>query len=165
MLLVLLLVTHGRGNQKPSINLRKASNILLLSTDLFHFSCIARRHCWILKPSRNPHWYFKKIFSKNGGICLNVHFSYIFENLEECWLVFSFLRYIFYLLYNRVISACLRISGNVDSFMELLKQLQRKLRKISVFSFTTSIGYLSILMPYLHLVLKSLFQFVSDQPK
>ena len=47
--------------------------------------------------------------------------------------------------------------------MELL--LQRKLRKISVFSFKTFMRYQNFVMPYLHPDLKSLFQFVSGQPQ
>ena len=59
----------------------KPPNILLLSTDLFHFSNIARRYCWVLKPFRNPHWYLANIFSKHCDICSNMHFSNIFDKL------------------------------------------------------------------------------------
>ena len=40
-------------------------------------------------------------------------------------------------MYKGVISACLKISGNVGNIMELLKLLQKKLLKISLFYFTT----------------------------
>ena len=93
MRLVLLWVTRGRVNQKPSINL------------------------W------TKHQTY--IFSKKSDICLKMHFSNIFDK-------FGRIRF----LYQVVISPCLRISGNIGNFMELLKLLQRKLLKISVFSFT-----------------------------
>ena len=47
-------------------------------------------------------------------------------------------------------------------FYGMSKLLQRKLLKISIFSFKTLLGYQTFLMPYLHLALKSFFQFVSE---
>ena len=50
MRLVLLWATHGWGNQEAfNTSMSKAPNIFLLSTDLFHFSNVARRHCWDVK--------------------------------------------------------------------------------------------------------------------
>ena len=43
--------------------------------------------------------------------------------------------------------------------MELLKLLQRKLLKVSVFFLKPLLGYQSFVMPYLHLPLKSTFIF------
>ena len=122
----------------------KAPNILLLSTDLFHFSNIGRRHFWVWKLFRKPHWYLENIFSKHAFVQACI-FQMSLINLEECSLVYSFLWYIYIyifltFLYKGLISACLRISGNVDNFMELLKILQRKLLKILLFSFKTFIG-------------------------
>ena len=49
--------------------------------------------------------------------------------------------------------------------MELLKLLQKKVLKLLVFSITTFIGISKLWDAYLHLVLKSLFQFFADQPQ
>ena len=49
--------------------------------------------------------------------------------------------------------------------MELLKLLQKKVLKLLVFSITTFIGISKLWDAYLHLVLKSLFQFFVDQPQ
>ena len=74
-------MSNSWSRQSKAFNkfVSKAPNILLLSTDLFHFSNIARRHCWVLKPFRNPHWYFENIFVKNCDICSDMHFSSIFD--------------------------------------------------------------------------------------
>ena len=134
MRLVLLWATHG-FNKAFNKYVSKAPNILLLSTDLFHFSNIARRHCWVLKTFRNPHWYFEIYSQKIVTFVQTCIFQIFLINLEECSLVCSFLWYLFYLfLCKGIMYACLRISGNVDNFMELLKLLQEKLKKnIGVF--------------------------------
>ena len=63
---------------------------------------------------------FSNIFDKFGKVLTGLQFPLI-----------SFLPF----LYKVVRPACLRISRNDDNFMELLKLLQRKLLKISMFSF------------------------------
>ena len=37
----------------------------------FHFSSIANKHCWALKPFLKPHWYTEENLSKKFDICLN----------------------------------------------------------------------------------------------
>ena len=120
-------------------SVNKAPNILLLWTDLSHFPNIARMHCWVLKPFQNPHWYFE-IFSKNCDICSNIHFSNIFDKFRKMLTGLVSFDIFLPFLYKEVISACLRISGNIDNFIELLKILQIKLPKKSLVSFKTFIG-------------------------
>ena len=63
---------------KPfDISMSKAIKILLLLTDLFQFSNISRRYCWVVKPFRNLHWYFENIFSKICDICSKMRFKYV----------------------------------------------------------------------------------------
>ena len=69
--------------------------------------------------------HFPNIFDKFGRMLTGLRFSLI------CFLPF---------LCKEVISAWLRISGNVDNLMELPKLLQRTLLKISVFSFKNFLG-------------------------
>ena len=69
-----------------------------------------------------------------------MHFSNIFGKFGRMLTSLPSLPHLFYLVCERVISACLRISRNVDNFMKLLKLLQRKLLKILVFSFKSFIG-------------------------
>ena len=72
-------------SQKPSKAFDKcvseAPNVFLLSTDLFHFSNIARRHWWVLKPFRNPHCICSNIFLiffvQGDNICM-------FKNFRKC---------------------------------------------------------------------------------
>ena len=95
-----------------------------------------------------------------------MHFSNILDKfgimLTGLWfLLISFLPF----LYKGVISACLRISENVDNFMELLKFYRENYKKYLCFILKILYGYHSFVIPYLHLALKSLFQFVSDQPQ
>ena len=80
--------------------------------------------------------FWKYILRKLGHLFKLAFLKIFLINLEECSLVFSFLWYLFYL---HAISACLRVSDDVNDFMELLKLLQRKLLKILVFSFKTFI--------------------------
>ena len=56
MRLVWQLVTLGRGSQKTiERSVRNAPKDLPLSTYLFHFSSIANRQCWVLKPLLQSH--------------------------------------------------------------------------------------------------------------
>ena len=110
-----------------------------MSATLFHFSNIARRHSWVLKPFRNPHWYLRNIFSKICGICLYMHFWNTFGKFGR--MLTTVVSFITFSPFCRgVVSACLIISGNYNSFMELLKVLQKKLLKILVFPYTTFLG-------------------------
>ena len=62
-----------------------------------------------------------------------------------------------------MITARLRVSKNLEIFMEFVKLLQRKWLKILVFLLQLLSGCQSFVMTYLHLPLQSLSQFVSNQ--
>ena len=66
-----------------------------------------------------------------------MRFSNIFDKLGRMLTGRSPLIFFLPFLYKGQISACLGISGNAKRFIELLKLLQRKLLRMSVFSFKT----------------------------
>ena len=62
-----LAISNSWSRQSKTIerSVRNAPKDLPLSTYLFHFSSIANRQCWVLKPLLQSHWYFDNIASKN----------------------------------------------------------------------------------------------------
>ena len=87
-----------------------------------------------------------------------MHFSNIFDEFGRMLtgLLFPLISFLPF-LYKGVISACLRISGNVDNFMELLNLLQRKLLK----SYTNS--YREELYEYKLLVIPQFWRQVTNK--
>ena len=85
---------HSKAFDKSA---NKAPNILLLSTDLFHFSNIARRHCRLLKPSKTHNDISKMHSQKIVTFLQTCVFQLFLINVEECSLVCRFLWYLFYL--------------------------------------------------------------------
>ena len=124
--LVLLWVSQGRCNQKPSINLWEKSQTFDYYRQTFSiFLTLPEDIDGYWNPSET-HYDILKIYSQKFVIFIQICalFKYFLINLKEYSLVCSFLWFFFYLfLYKGVITACLRSSENVDNFMELLKIL------------------------------------------
>ena len=108
---------------------------------LFHFSSITTRQCCALYPFRNPNWNLESLSSKNADICLNIHFSNIFDTLESTLngLKFS-LRVFEPFLWTGVTLANFISVGNFVVSTELLKQFVKNSENISQFSLITFVG-------------------------
>ena len=131
-------------NDGKFIKYCKVTNILLLSTDLFHFLNIARRHSLVLKPFRNPHWYFENIFSKSCGIYLNMHFEIFFIYLEECWLLqFPLISFLPFLCRGN--TCIFENFKKLQQFYGIAKAIAEKITKnsdVSLYNFSWDIGAL-----------------------
>ena len=72
LILVKIRLLHECGKQSKAFErlINSAPNTFPLSTEFFHFSNIASKQCWALKPSLNPHWYLDSNGSIKIVICL-----------------------------------------------------------------------------------------------
>ena len=114
------------------------SNAFSLSTDDFHFSNIANKQFYALKPLRNPHWYFDSNGFVKSVIYLLIIFSKIFEIIGKILTSQEpFLK-------TAAISPFLKIAGNLPLIIVSFKKSQIYAEKISAFSFNISlVGFLA----------------------
>ena len=132
MRLVLIRVTHGRGNQKPSINLwAKHQTFYYCRQNFFIFLTLPEENAGYWKPSKTP-IDILKIFSQKYVTFVQIFiFKILVINFEECSLICSFLWYLFYLFVQR---------GNISvlkcrQFYGIVKVIAEKTTKNSVVFF------------------------------
>ena len=101
--------------------------------DDFHFSNIANKQFYALKPLRNPHWYFDSNGFVKSVIYLLIIFSKIFEIIGKILTSQEpFLK-------TAAISPFLKIAGNLPLIIVSFKKSQIYAEEISAFSFNISL--------------------------